>query len=334
MAVVAQEGPVLIRDLVSADYGTLARWLSDRRVLAFYEGRDRPHSLDLVRMRFGTEDGVRRCILVFAGRDVGYVQFYREDDAEMRSYGWEADPNAYGVDLFIGEVDLWNRGVGTRALSALCRHLFQVGATRIVVDPQAWNTRAIRCYEKCGFRQVRYLPAHEWHEGILRDCWLMELVGGPPPTLHIALVEPEIPANTGNVGRTCVLCGVHLHLVRPLGFSLDDRYLRRAGLDYWAELELSVHESWTAFLDALQGRAMWYFSGRGALLYTDVSYAPGDVLVFGRESRGLSEEILSATGDRCLRIPMLPQTRSLNLSNAVAIGVFEALRQLNFPGLV
>lgn len=332
MAVVAQQGPVLIRDLVPTDYGTLARWLSDRRVLAFYEGRDRSPSLDLVRMRQGTEDGVRRCILVFAESDVGYIQFYRA--ARMHSYGWEPDPHAYGVDLFIGEVDRWNQGIGTRALRALCRHLFQAGATRIMADPQAWNTRAVRCYEKCGFRKVRHMPVDQRYEGILRDSWLMERVGGPAPTLHVALVEPEIPANTGNVGRTCVLCGLHLHLVRPLGFSLEDRYLRRAGLDYWSLLELSVHDSWTAFLAALQGRPMWYFSGRGSMRYTDVSYAPGDVLVFGRESSGLSEEILSAAGDRCIRIPMLPQARSLNLSNAVAIAVFEALRQMGFPGLV
>ncbi len=151
--------------------------------------------------------------------------------------------------------------------------------------------------------------------------------------LHVVLVEPEIPANTGNVGRTCVATGCRLHLVRPLGFSLEDRYVRRAGLDYWADLDLTVHADWAGCLAALGGRPLWLFATQGGRAYHATAYAPGDALVFGRESTGLAPALLEAMPDRAVRIPMRRGYRSLNLSNAVAVAVYEALRQTGFTGL-
>lgn len=151
------------------------------------------------------------------------------------------------------------------------------------------------------------------------------------PLLHIVLVEPEIPANTGNAGRTAVVLGLRLHLVCPLGFSLEDRYVRRAGLDYWRDVDLVVHDSWPEALPHL-GR-FWLFSARATRLYTDVAYQPGDALVFGKESAGLPDELLAQYPDRCLRLPMLPGRRSMNLSNTVSVGAYEALRQMGFPNL-
>jgi tRNA (cytidine/uridine-2'-O-)-methyltransferase len=153
------------------------------------------------------------------------------------------------------------------------------------------------------------------------------------PPLHVVLVAPEIPSNTGNVGRTCVAAGLRLHLVRPLGFSLADRDVRRAGLDYWRDLDLVVHEDWDACLEALRGARRWYLTPGGRHRHTEVAYALGDALVFGRESTGLPHRLLEAEPEATLRIPMRPGYRSLNLANAVALVVYEALRQLGFPGL-
>lgn len=152
--------------------------------------------------------------------------------------------------------------------------------------------------------------------------------------LQVVLVEPEIPPNTGNVSRTCVVTGSHLHLVQPLGFSLDDRHLRRAGLDYWPELTLSVHASFAACRAALGDRPLWLFTATGSAPHSGVRFGPNDALVFGRESTGLPAEILQAQPERWVRLPMRPEQRSLNLSNAVAVAVYEALRQNGFPGLV
>lgn len=147
-------------------------------------------------------------------------------------------------------------------------------------------------------------------------------------------MEPEIPPNTGNVSRTCVVTGSSLHLVRPLGFSLEDRYLRRAGLDYWRGLDVQVHEDWPACLRALGERPLWLFTGRGGRPHVAVPFGREDALVFGRESSGLPDAILAAHPDRRVRLPMLPGWRSLNLGNAVAVAVYEGLRQLGFPGMV
>lgn len=152
--------------------------------------------------------------------------------------------------------------------------------------------------------------------------------------LHVTLVEPEIPPNTGNVARLCAATGAQLHLVAPLGFSIDDRTLKRAGLDYWEHLGVAVHESLDAFLRAIEGRARWYVSTRGQVQYTRAAFAAGDVLVFGKETKGLPQPLLDAAPERTLRIPQRPGTvRSINLSTAVGVVTYAALERLNFPGL-
>ena len=149
-----------------------------------------------------------------------------------------------------------------------------------------------------------------------------------PPTVHVVLYAPEIPYNTGSVGRTCVAIGAKLWLVRPLGFRVDDYYLRRAGLDYWQHLDWQVVDDWTELVKHLPEDRHWYFTKKADLAYTEAPLAPGATLVFGCESRGLPEELLARRPDRCLRIPTRPQVRSLNLSNSVAIALYEAARQL------
>ncbi len=146
--------------------------------------------------------------------------------------------------------------------------------------------------------------------------------------IHVALVEPEIPPNTGNVARLCAATRTPLHIVGVTGFRLDDRAVRRAGLDYWPEVTLTRHRDLAALGDALPGARFIYLTTKAETAYTDWSFAPDDCLVFGRETRGLPEELLRANRERCLRIPILnPNVRSLNLANAVAIVLYEALRQ-------
>jgi tRNA (cytidine/uridine-2'-O-)-methyltransferase len=147
--------------------------------------------------------------------------------------------------------------------------------------------------------------------------------------LHVVLLEPEIAANTGSIGRTCVAAGAMLWLVRPLGFRLDDRYLRRAGLDYWPHLNYRVVDGLDEVVAALGRDRLWSFSTKAKRVYTDVAYQPDDALLFGPESRGLPARWLADNADRALRIPIRPEARSLNLANAVAIGVFEAVRQID-----
>jgi tRNA (cytidine/uridine-2'-O-)-methyltransferase len=154
-----------------------------------------------------------------------------------------------------------------------------------------------------------------------------------PPMLHIALFEPEIPPNTGNIMRLCANTGCTLHLIEPLGFSMDERKLRRAGLDYREFATVKRHDNWRAFLSVMAAHRIWAFTTKGSRPHTDVAYREDDVLLFGPETRGLPDELLASmdAGQR-LRIPMLPQRRSLNLANAAAIAVFEAWRQLDFSG--
>jgi tRNA (cytidine/uridine-2'-O-)-methyltransferase len=147
------------------------------------------------------------------------------------------------------------------------------------------------------------------------------------PRLHVVLYHPEIPHNTGSVGRTCVAAGAKLWLVRPLGFRLDDYYLRRAGLDYWEHLEWEAVDDWAALTARLEQRTFWYFSKTAERSYTEARLAEGNVIVFGSESQGLPPQMLSENAAHALRIPIRPQARSLNLSNAVGIVTFEALRQ-------
>jgi tRNA (cytidine/uridine-2'-O-)-methyltransferase len=149
--------------------------------------------------------------------------------------------------------------------------------------------------------------------------------------IDIVLVQPEIPPNTGNVIRLAANTGARLHLVRPLGFSLDDKQLKRAGLDYHEYATMRVHDSWAEFREAMAGRRLYAFTTGGTTLFTDVRYCADDVLVFGAESTGLPAGVIGEfPAERQLRLPMRPGNRSINLSNAVAVAVFEAWRQLGF----
>jgi tRNA (cytidine/uridine-2'-O-)-methyltransferase len=147
------------------------------------------------------------------------------------------------------------------------------------------------------------------------------------PTLHIVLHQPEIPHNAGAAGRTCVALGAKLWLVRPFPFQLDHRHVRRAGLDYWEHLDWEAVDDWQALLQRLPSHRVWLFSKTAEMLYTDVQYQPGDVLVFGTESQGLPRSLLEAFPDRSLRIPTRPEVRSLNLSVSIGIVAYEAVRQ-------
>jgi tRNA (cytidine/uridine-2'-O-)-methyltransferase len=149
------------------------------------------------------------------------------------------------------------------------------------------------------------------------------------PLLHVVLFQPEIPQNTGNIGRTCVAAGVRLWLVRPLGFRMTDARLRRAGLDYWQHLEWEAVDDWSALRVRLGQRRLWLFSRHVERPYTEARFAVGDALVFGSETQGLPASLLSEYSATTLRIPMRSEARSLNLSSAAAIGVYEALRQIN-----
>ncbi len=160
--------------------------------------------------------------------------------------------------------------------------------------------------------------------------------------MHIVLLEPEIPGNTGNIGRTCVATGAPLHLIEPLGFRLDEKEIRRAGLDYWPHLQYQTYPDLEAFLEEMgrwpvprdgKPRRLWMATTKARRTYTEVSFGPDDCIMFGKESAGIPEEVLVRDPERCIRIPMVPDNRSLNLSNSVAIVLYEALRQNGFPGL-
>lgn len=151
--------------------------------------------------------------------------------------------------------------------------------------------------------------------------------------LHVVLFEPEIPQNTGNIARTCACTGATLHLVEPMGFRATQRNLTRAGLDYWDKVRIVRHASTAQFLEECKGKNLAFFTGKAATSYCERRYEGEVYLVFGRESRGIDDEILEAHADECVRIPMMPGLRSLNLSNAAALGIYEALRQNDFAGL-
>ena len=150
---------------------------------------------------------------------------------------------------------------------------------------------------------------------------------------NIVLVEPEIPANTGNISRTCAVTGAALHLVRPLGFDISDRQLRRAGLDYWKYLDISVYDNMQDFFEKNRGGRFFFSTTKAKKTYTEFEYKENDYFIFGKETKGLPEPLLAENMDSCIRIPMLPTLRSLNLSNSVAIVVYEALRQIGFENM-
>ena len=151
--------------------------------------------------------------------------------------------------------------------------------------------------------------------------------------LHIVLVEPEIPGNTGNIARLCAATGIDLHLVKPLGFSTDDKYLKRAGLDYWHLVNVHYHENFEEVAAMYHGHPFYFLSTKAPRAYTEVAYERDALLVFGKETAGLPEWFRTAHRERCIRLPMRREARSLNLSNSVAILTYEALRQNGFPGL-
>lgn len=151
--------------------------------------------------------------------------------------------------------------------------------------------------------------------------------------MNIVLHQPEIPANTGNIGRTCVATGTALHLIEPLGFRLDEKSIKRAGMDYWEHLDFTRYINWQDFKDKNPGAKVWMATTKAHQLYTDVKFGPDDFILFGKESAGIPEEILVDNEDSCIRIPMLSDIRSLNLSNSVAIVLYEALRQNGFDNM-
>lgn len=151
--------------------------------------------------------------------------------------------------------------------------------------------------------------------------------------LNIVLVEPQIPQNTGNISRTCAVTGARLHLIKPLGFEISDKHLKRAGLDYWDKLDITYYENLNDFFEKNKSGNFFYFTTKGRHVHSNVEYPDNAYLVFGREDAGLPEELLYNNPDTCVRIPMRNNLRSLNLSNSVAIAVYEVLRQWDYPDL-
>ena len=151
--------------------------------------------------------------------------------------------------------------------------------------------------------------------------------------LNVVLFEPEIPQNTGNIGRTCVATGTRLHLIEPLGFRLNEKSIKRAGMDYWEHLDVTRYINFEDFLEKNPGAKIYMATTKGQHVYTEVNYEPDCYIMFGKESAGIPEEILVKNPDTCIRIPMLSEIRSLNLSNSVAVVLYEALRQNNFESM-
>ncbi|RDI37219.1 GNAT family N-acetyltransferase [Falsibacillus pallidus] len=170
-------GRLMVRLLEKEDAWLLAKWLSDPVVLEFYEGRDNPFDMNKVNEKFyQRENGVARCIIEYDDAAIGYIQFYKLEEESRQLYGYEDETELiYGMDQFIGETEYWNKGIGTLLVQSMVDFLIEEKqADRVVMDPQTWNERAVRCYEKCGFKKVKLLPKNEWHEGEFRDCWLIE----------------------------------------------------------------------------------------------------------------------------------------------------------------
>lgn len=172
-----QENNIVVRKLTCHDEALLVKWLSNPQLLQYYEGRDRVHNLEMIREHFYPErDAEVRCIVEYEGQPIGYIQYYYVDEITKKEYDYKTfNGKIIGIDQFIGETHLWNQGIGRKLVSAMVKYLFEYEhANKVIMDPQAWNERALACYEKCGFKKVKWLPKHEWHEGELRDCWLIE----------------------------------------------------------------------------------------------------------------------------------------------------------------
>lgn len=168
---------LLVRKLKESDKYILVKWLSNPTVLQFYEGRDKAHDFEMVTEHFynRTDERVTACIVEYDGMRIGYIQFYLIDDAERKEYGYGLTESIYGTDQFIGEPEYWNKGIGKKLVNSMVEFLTKTkGADRIVMDPHVSNERALSCYEKCGFNRVKLLPRHEYHEGLMRDSWLVE----------------------------------------------------------------------------------------------------------------------------------------------------------------
>jgi aminoglycoside 6'-N-acetyltransferase len=177
-----QKDAVTIREMQfkDDDFDLMEKWLTDAEVLQYYEGRDHPFTRQQVIEKFGRrtigKDSVVSCIAEYDGLPIGYMQYYELPESSKEKYGVAGARNVYGMDLFIGETRYWNQGIGIIMVKALLEYLFEVKeASKVFIDPQTWNERAIRCYEKSGFRKVKVLPQNELHEGTLRDSWLMEI---------------------------------------------------------------------------------------------------------------------------------------------------------------
>ena len=171
-----QHGRLHVRKLEEHDKHFLVKWLSDPDILQYYEGRDTAFNHDKVTEKFfNRQDETVRCLVLFAGNPIGYFQYYPLGENEVQEW-YDGEPGVYyGMDQFIGEPVYWNRGIGTLLIRAACEYLTKrLHADKIAMDPQSWNKRAIKSYENCGFKKVKLLPDHEWHEGKYRDCWLME----------------------------------------------------------------------------------------------------------------------------------------------------------------
>jgi aminoglycoside 6'-N-acetyltransferase len=175
--IIFQNNEICLRSLEEQDADLLVKWLSDPTVLQYYEGRDRAHDKKLVQKHFyENRDETTQCIIRYQSHDIGYLQFYLIDEEEIEKYGYvDFNGKIFGMDQFIGEPSFWNQGIGTQLINETVRYLIdQKEAKKIVMDPQAWNTRALKVYEKCGFTKRKYLEKHEFHEGQYRDCWLIE----------------------------------------------------------------------------------------------------------------------------------------------------------------
>jgi aminoglycoside 6'-N-acetyltransferase len=174
--VIFEKGNLRVRRLTEKDAYLLVEWLSNPLVLQYYEGRDRPQDIEMVRASFYQDDDETRCIVEYDSQAIGYIQFYALDAEGKSKYGYtDVKERMYGIDQFIGKTNYWNLGIGKLLVGSMVDYLIHfLDAGKIVMDPQTWNARAIACYEKCGFKKVKLLPKHEWHEGELRDSWLME----------------------------------------------------------------------------------------------------------------------------------------------------------------